>query len=84
LCINDLLHLTCIKSIFHLYLISARPSSDPATVTMNSFNTTLPAGQVLVNFTANTTNGNTVAFTMSTLKPGKRYLVNVSGVTVDN
>ena len=25
-----------------------------------------------------------MAFTMSTLKPGKRYLVNVSGVNVDN
>jgi len=62
--------------------VSARPTSDPATVTINSFNTSRPAGLVLVNFTANTTNGNSVAFNISTLTPGKRYLVNVSGVTI--
>jgi hypothetical protein len=48
-------------------------------VTVNSFNTALPPGSVLASFTANTTNNNIVAFTMSTLTPGKRYLVNVGG-----
>jgi hypothetical protein len=47
--------------------MSARPSSDPVAVTVNSFNTSLPFGQVLVNFTASTTNGNNVHFTISTL-----------------
>jgi len=64
--------------------MSARPSSDSAAMTMNSFNTSRPAGQVLVSFTANTTDGNIVTFNISTLTPGKRYMVNVSGVTVDN
>jgi hypothetical protein len=62
----------------------ARPSFYPAIVTVNSFDTSLSAGKVLANFTANTTNGNTVAFTLSTLTPGKRYMVNVSGKNVDN
>jgi hypothetical protein len=50
-------------------------------VTVNSFDTTLSAGKVIASFKANTTNGNTVAFTMSTLKRDTRYLVKVDGNT---
>ncbi|MDO8725093.1 MAG: dockerin type I domain-containing protein [Candidatus Methanoperedens sp.] len=57
------------------YPMSARPTTSSATVTVNSFNTSLPAGQVLVNFTANTTNGNNVHFTISTLTPGRNYTI---------
>jgi hypothetical protein len=48
-------------------------------MTVNSIDTSLLAGKVLVSFTANTTKNNSVAFTMSTLTPGKRYFVNVGG-----
>jgi hypothetical protein len=72
-----------IKNRNHDLYLSARPTSDPATVTMNSFDTTLSAGKVLASFKANTTNKNNVAFTMSTLTPGKRYFVKVGGKTVD-
>jgi hypothetical protein len=65
-------------------ILSARPTTSPATVTVNSFDTSLSAGKVLANFTADTTNGNSVAFTMSTLTPGKRYFVKVGGATVDS
>ena len=33
-------------------IANARPSSDPATITVKSFYTSLPYGQLLVNFTA--------------------------------
>jgi hypothetical protein len=52
-------------------------------VTLTSFNTALPSGSVLASFTADTSNTNTVAFTMSTLTPGKRYFVKVGDTTVD-
>ncbi|MDP3103050.1 MAG: carboxypeptidase-like regulatory domain-containing protein [Candidatus Methanoperedens sp.] len=71
--------MNCIKSIFHLYLIPARPTTSPATVTVNSFNTSLPAGKVLVNFTANTTDGNNVNFTISTLVPNANYTIRRDG-----
>jgi hypothetical protein len=70
---------TVIKSIS----IVRPPPFSFTTVTVNSFNTALPPGSVLASFTANTTNTNTVDFTMSTLTPGKRYLVNVSGALVN-
>lgn len=56
-------------------MITARPTTSPATVTVNSFNTSLPAGKVLVNFTTNTTNGNSVHLTISTLTPGRNYRI---------
>ncbi|MCX9076261.1 MAG: carboxypeptidase regulatory-like domain-containing protein [Candidatus Methanoperedens sp.] len=46
---------------------------------MNSFNTSLPAGQVLVNITASSTNGNNVNFTVSTLSPGRNYIIKKGG-----
>jgi hypothetical protein len=52
-------------------------------VTVNSFNTALPPGSVLASFTADTKDNNSVAFTMSTLTPGKRYFVNVGGSLVN-
>ncbi len=57
------------------YPMTARPTSGSATVAMNSFDTSLSAGKVLANFTANTLNGNNVHFTISTLKPGRNYKI---------
>ncbi|MDO8725726.1 MAG: carboxypeptidase-like regulatory domain-containing protein [Candidatus Methanoperedens sp.] len=48
-------------------------------MTVNSFNTSLPAGQVQVNFTANITNGNNVNFTISTLVPNANYTIKRDG-----
>ncbi len=59
--------------------MSARPTTSPTTVTVNNFNTPLPAGQVLVNFTSNTTNGNNVNFTISTLIPDANYTIKRDG-----
>ncbi len=57
------------------YPMTAIPSTGIATVSVASFNTALPMGSVLANFTANTTNGNNVTFTVSTLKPNINYLI---------
>ncbi|MCZ7361007.1 MAG: hypothetical protein O8C55_13125 [Candidatus Methanoperedens sp.] len=59
--------------------MTAHPSSGSATVTVNSFNTSLPAGQVLVNITASSTNGNNVNFTVSTLSQGRNYIIKKGG-----
>ncbi len=62
--------------------MTSRPASSSATVTVSSFNTSLPSGSILANFTANTTNGNNVNFTMSTLKPYYYYLIKKDGVNL--
>jgi len=46
---------------------------------MNSFDTYLPAGEELANFTANTTDGNNVNFTVSTLVPNANYTIKRDG-----
>ncbi len=56
------------------YAMTARPATGTATVTVNSFNTSLISG-ILANFTADSTNGNNVTFTVSTLKPSTNYLI---------
>lgn len=58
-----------------VYNMTAVPASDYATVTVNKFNTSLPQGNILVNFTANTTDGNNVVFTVWGLKPNYHYLI---------
>jgi hypothetical protein len=62
--------------------MSARPSSGFATVTMNSINIALVAGQALVSFIPNSTTNNPVAFNISTLKNNTRFLVKISGATI--
>ncbi len=52
-----------------LYDLFAVPSNDYATIAVNDFNNSF------VNFTANTTDGNNVNFTVSSLKPNINYRV---------
>ncbi len=75
-----------LPSPYHLtisYPMTQHPILGYATITVNSFNTSLPAGQILANFTANTTNGNTITFTISSLAPSKSYTIkNISSKRV--
>ena len=57
------------------YLMSARPTTGPATVTVNSFDTSLSFGSVLADFTADTTDGNKVDFVIGDLKAETNYQV---------
>ncbi|RJS73797.1 hypothetical protein CW714_02500, partial [Methanophagales archaeon] len=60
---------------FITHNMTAVPSSGYATITVNKFNTSLPQGEILVNFTSNTTNGTNVVFTIGDLIPNKYYLI---------
>ncbi|HUV82326.1 MAG TPA: putative Ig domain-containing protein [archaeon] len=57
------------------YPMTARPTTNPATITVNKFDTSLPQGNILISFTASTTNGNNVVFTVNDLSPGHNYLI---------
>ena len=59
---------------------SATPTSNPVTINITRFNTSLPAGQILINFTANTTDGNNVNFTVCSLKANQKYLIKRDGI----
>ena len=61
------------------YPMTARPSIEPVNININKFNTSLPQGDILVNFTADTVDGNNVAFTVGDLKPYCCYLVKRDG-----
>ncbi|AKB62446.1 hypothetical protein MSMAP_2461 [Methanosarcina mazei SarPi] len=61
------------------YPISVYPTKDRVNLTLNKFNTSLPQGDVLVNFTADTVDGNNVVFTVGDLKPNNCYLVKRNG-----
>ncbi|RLG44454.1 MAG: hypothetical protein DRN81_04555, partial [Thermoproteota archaeon] len=54
---------------------SATPTSNPVTIVVNKFNTSLSPGEVVVNFTANTSNGNNVIFTVCSLKSNVTYVI---------
>ena len=62
------------------YSMTAVPATDSAEITLNKLNTSLPQGEILVDFTTDTTDGNNVAFTVGDLKPGYYYLVKRDGV----
>lgn len=66
--------------IVDVYPMQAFPSSGKASVTVSIFNTTLPLGSVLVEFTATSTNGNNVDFTISELQPYATYVVKKDGI----
>ena len=55
--------------------MTARPASDPATITVNQFDTSLPRGDIFIAFTVRTTNENNVVFTVNDLPPGHIYLI---------
>ena len=61
------------------YPMTARPTINPATITVNKFDTSLSQGNILVDFTANTTDGNNVAFTVNELQPNQNYLIKKDG-----
>ncbi|CAD6492215.1 MAG: Right handed beta helix region [Candidatus Argoarchaeum ethanivorans] len=57
------------------YNMTAVPVSDYITIIVDKFNTSFPQGQILVDFTVNTTDGNNVDFTIWGLKPNYYYLI---------
>lgn len=62
-------------NLSELYNLIIKPSSGVVNVTVNSYNLSLPVGQTLVNFTANTTDGINVNFTQCDLTAGSKYLI---------
>jgi hypothetical protein len=65
--------------IIKTYPLTVRPTHGSATVKINEFDSSLSSGNILVNFTADTINGNNVIFTISTLKPNINYLIKKDG-----
>ena len=61
------------------YTMTAVPASGNATITIHKFNTSLPQGEILVNFTTNTTDGNNIVFDVWGLKPYHYYLIKKDG-----
>ncbi|MFH1259627.1 MAG: fibronectin type III domain-containing protein [Elusimicrobiota bacterium] len=59
--------------------MTARPAADSATVAVNKFDTTLAKGNILADFTADTTNGNNIDFIIGELKAETNYLVKRAG-----
>ena len=64
------------------YPLTAVPESDSATITVNKYDTSLPQGEILVEFTADTTNENNVAFTAGDLDQGKNYITKKDAVNL--
>ncbi len=64
------------------YNMTASPDSGYARVDMNKFDTNpaLPKGTILINITANTTDGNNVEFTTNNLKPHSKYLIKKNNI----
>ncbi|MCG7847559.1 MAG: DNRLRE domain-containing protein, partial [ANME-2 cluster archaeon] len=60
--------------------MTAHPAYNPATITVNKFDTSLPQGNILIDFTADTTDGNNVIFTVHDLLPNHYYLIKKDGL----
>ena len=60
---------------FTIHNMTAVPASGSATVNIEKFDTSLPQGEILVDFTADTTDGNNVVFTVGNLEPSYYYTV---------
>ena len=61
------------------YPMTAVPAADEATITVSKFDTSLPVGEVIVEFTADTSDGNAITFTISDLIPNEDYEVFCDG-----
>ena len=61
------------------YPMTAVPAADEATITVSKFDSSLPVGEVIVEFTADTTDGNAITFTISDLIPNEDYEVFCDG-----
>ncbi|RLI02471.1 hypothetical protein DRO38_03885, partial [Candidatus Bathyarchaeota archaeon] len=61
------------------YNMTVVPAGGNATITVNKFDTSLPQGEILIDFTADTTSGNNVMFTVWDLKPNHYYLIKRDG-----
>ena len=66
------------------YPMTTVPATDPVDITVNKFDTSLSQGEILVDFTANTTDGNNVDFTVWDLKPDYYYIIKKDGVNFTN
>ncbi len=61
------------------YLMTAKPTSASATVIVNKFDISLPKGNILVDFTADTNNGNNIDFVIGDLGADTNYQVTRAG-----
>ncbi len=61
------------------YNITAVPASETVDIALNKFDTSLPKGDILVDFTADTIDENEVVFTVGDLKPNRFYLIKKDG-----
>jgi hypothetical protein len=64
---------------FNAYPITSTPSVDNVIVEVGETNTDQPLGNTLVEFTASSTEGNNVDFTISELQPSATYMVKMDG-----
>ncbi|RLG39623.1 MAG: hypothetical protein DRN78_06500, partial [Thermoproteota archaeon] len=62
------------------YSMTAVPIAGSAEITVNKFDTLVSQGEILVDFTADTTDGNNVVFTVWGLKPSHYYLIKRDGI----
>lgn len=62
------------------YPITVKPSNEPVKIKVNKFNTSLPAGNVLVDITVDSANNNNIVFSVGELKPENYYLVKKGGI----
>ncbi len=63
------------------YDMYVKPAGDSASVSVKTFSTSREMGNTLVDFTASSTDGNEVSFTIDTLKPNVGYLVKKDGLS---
>ena len=62
------------------YNMTAVPASDSATITANKFDTSLPEGEILIDITVSTNNGNNVVFNLFELTAWTCYEIAKDGI----
>ncbi len=62
------------------YPMYAHPTTGPVNVEVNKYDTSLPQGETLVDFTAESTDGENVVFTVGDLQPNRYYNIKMDGV----
>ncbi len=73
---------TTYGELTNVYPITAVPTTGLATIIVNRFDTSLPLGNIIIDYNINTPNGNTVNFTVITLKPNINYLIKKDGAVL--
>lgn len=62
------------------YSMTVKPDREPVTVNVSKFDTSLSTGDILVNFTVNSPDNNSVLLNIGGLKAGSYYLIKENGV----